>query len=82
MDFSKNGTIENCDKLQSEHWVTRLYTLFMSVFSFLQVQVNTWNMTEGELCVGDEVIVDGEIYEHGTWEGEASDKFAFILGCC
>lgn len=63
MDFSENGTIENCDKLQSEHWVTRPYTLFMSVFSFLQV--DTWNMTDGELCVGDEVIVDGEIYEHG-----------------
>ena len=37
IDFSENGSIENFDKVQSEHWVTRQYTLFMQVVSFLEV---------------------------------------------
>ena len=37
IDFAKNGKIENFDKVQSEHCITRQYTLFISVSSFLEV---------------------------------------------
>lgn len=60
IDFAENGTIENFDKVQSEHWVTKQYTLFMSVSSFLEIE--KWNRSDGELNVGDEVTVNGERY--------------------
>ena len=60
IDFSENRPIENFDKIQSEHWFTKQYTLFMSIVTFLLV--DEWNKTEGELDVGSEVTVDGEFY--------------------
>ncbi len=56
IDFAENGTIENFDKVQSEHWVTKQYTLFMSVSSFLEIE--KWNLSDGELNVGSEVTVN------------------------
>jgi hypothetical protein len=48
--------------VQSEHWQTKQYTLFISVFCFLIV--DEWNKEDGVLRVrvGDKVTVDGEIY--------------------
>ena len=60
IDFSKNGAIENFDKAQSEHWISKQYTLFMSIWAFLLS--DEWNKTSGELDRGDEVTVDGEFY--------------------
>ncbi len=37
IDFAENGSIENFDKVQSEHWISKQYTLFMSIISFLRV---------------------------------------------
>jgi hypothetical protein len=46
-DLSENGTIENFEKAQSEHWQKQQYTLFISIVSFL---VNDeWNCIEGRL---------------------------------
>lgn len=59
-DFAENGSIENFDKLQSEHWQKSQYTLFMAINSFLLV--DEWNKTEGSLDEGNEVTVDGELY--------------------
>ena len=59
-DFSENGTIENFDKIQSEHWQTIQYTLFMAILSFLLV--DEWNKQQGELEIGSEVTVNGELY--------------------
>jgi hypothetical protein len=64
IDFSENGSIENFDKVQSEHWQTKHYTLFISVFCFLMV--DEWNKEDGVLRVGDEVTVEGEIYIIGN----------------
>ena len=59
MDFSSNGVIENHEKLQSEHWVTVPYTLFVSVTNcFLAIE---WNRVSGELLVGNELNVHGEM---------------------
>ena len=63
IDFSENGVIENYDKAQSEHWITKQYTLFMSAISFLLAE--EWNKSDGELKAGDEVTVDGELYIRG-----------------
>lgn len=62
IDFSENGSIENYDKVQSEHWAagSNQYTLFMFMISFLLV--DEWNKTDGDLAIGQEVTVDGEIY--------------------
>ncbi len=60
IDFSKNGSIENFDKIQSEHWITNQYTLFMSIISFLLV--DEWNKVEGILEIDAEVTVNGERY--------------------
>jgi hypothetical protein len=60
IDFAKNGSIENFDKIQSEHWITNQYTLFMSIVSFLMV--NEWNKEEGILEIDAEVTVNGERY--------------------
>ena len=59
IDFSENGSIENLRKLQSEHWTSTQYTLFVAVYSFLLSE--EWNKTEGSLTVGDEVTVNGEL---------------------
>jgi hypothetical protein len=60
IDFAKNGSIENFDKIQSEHWITNQYTLFMSIVSFLLV--DKWNKEEGILEIDAEVTVNGERY--------------------
>ena len=57
MNFSENGPIENADKVQSEHWNKKQYTLFTSTASFLQTKA--WNKTTCYLLIGDEVTVDG-----------------------
>ena len=59
IDFSENGIIENADKkLQAEHWVTKQYTLFISIASFLSV--DEWNNISGKLNDNAEVTVHGE----------------------
>ncbi len=60
IDFAENGSIENFDKIQSEHWVTNQYTLFMSIVSFLMV--DEWNKEVGILNNNAEVTVNGERY--------------------
>ncbi len=60
IDFAKNGSIENFDKIKSEHWITNQYTLFMSIVSFLLV--DEWNKEEGILEKDVEVTVNGERY--------------------
>ena len=46
LDFAENGALEEARKVQSEHWSTDSYTLFIEVAQFLDV--------------GAEVTVDGE----------------------
>jgi hypothetical protein len=64
IDFSENGSIENFDKVQSEHWQTKQYTLFILVICFFMV--DEWNKEDGVLRVEDKVTVDGEIYVIGN----------------
>jgi hypothetical protein len=64
IDFSEDGSIKNFDKVQSEHWQTKQYTLFILMFCFLMV--DEWNKEDEVLRVGDEVTVDGEIYIIGN----------------
>ena len=63
IDLSENGVIENADKLQAEHWVTKQYILFISIASFLSV--DEWNKISGELDDNAEVTVHGERYVNG-----------------
>ena len=72
IDFAENGAIENFDKVQSEHWVTKQYTLFVAISSFLLV--DEWNKDTGELPVGAEVTVNGESYV-----GDEKDKVTINL---
>ncbi len=60
IDFAENGSVENFDKVQSEHWISKQYTLFMSITSFLKV--DEWNDEENKLDVGAEVTISGERY--------------------
>jgi hypothetical protein len=46
--------------VQSEHWQTKQFNLFISVFCFLMV--DEWNKEDEVLRVGNMVTVDGEIY--------------------
>ncbi len=46
--------------MQSEHWISKQYTLFMSITSFLKV--NEWNDEENKLDIGAEVTINGEHY--------------------
>jgi hypothetical protein len=50
--------VEAARKLQSEHWVSMMATLFISVVGYLKVE--EWNKTDGRLAVGAEVTVHGE----------------------
>ncbi|KAL7549077.1 hypothetical protein ACHAWF_012345 [Thalassiosira exigua] len=59
IDFSENGIIKDKHQVQSQHWVTIQYTLFVSINSWLKV--SEWNQSSGLLCVGDEVTVNGEL---------------------
>ncbi len=72
IDFSENGSIENFDKVQSEHWISKQYTLFMSITSFLKF--DEWNDEENKLDVGAEVTVNGEHYV-----GELKEKIQINL---
>ena len=58
MGFAENGGIEEARKLQSKHWLTRGYTLFIAVVSW--VRVPEWNKTTGPLDEGAHVLVGGE----------------------
>jgi hypothetical protein len=58
IDFSENGSMKNYKQLQSQYWVTIMYTLFVSVVSWLLA--SEWNREEGLLKKGDEVTVYGE----------------------
>ena len=62
IDFSKNGSMKNYKQLQSQYWVTIMYTLFVSVVSWLLA--SEWNREEGLLKKGDEVTVCGEKAGH------------------
>lgn len=59
IDFSENGSIEDFDKVQSQHWNTHQYTLFISICSWLLSE--DWNEVTGKLSVGDAVTVYGEL---------------------
>jgi hypothetical protein len=67
IDFAENGSIENFDKVQLEHWILKQYTLFISITLFLKV--DEWNHEENNLDVGAEVTVNGERYA-----GELKEK--------
>ena len=58
IDFSENGAIENFRQLQSEHWLTNGYTLFISVTYWLLAE--EWDKEEGKLPIGAEVTIHGE----------------------
>ncbi len=60
IDFTENRTIENFDKVQSEHLITEEYTLFIYICSFLEV--DKWNDECGELALSAEVTVNSEHY--------------------
>jgi hypothetical protein len=59
IDYAENGAIEEARKVQSEHWSTDAYTLFVAVIVFLDV--GAWNAMAGPLDVGAEVTVKGEM---------------------
>ncbi len=82
IDFAKNGSIENFDKIQSEHWITNQYTLFMSIVSFLLV--DEWNKEEGILEIDAEVTVNGEQYtseEHREKAIDPTSYWAKVIQC-
>jgi hypothetical protein len=58
LDIAENGALEEARKVQSEHWSTDSYTLFIAVAQFLDVKA--WDLSAGELDGGAEVTVDGE----------------------
>ena len=53
IDYAENGALEEARKVQSEHWSTDSYTMFVMVIVFLDV--TACNMTAGPLDVGAEV---------------------------
>ncbi len=71
-DFAENGTINNYRLLQSEHWVSLQYTLFISIYQWLCPIA--WNSKTTPIAVGDEVTVDGELTV------EPVKIYVFILG--
>ena len=58
VDYSENGPIENYRKLQQEHWVSSQYTLLISVYDWLAVDI--WDSEVSTLKVGDTVTAHGE----------------------
>ena len=56
--FSKNGSMKNYKQLQSQYWVTIMYTLFMSTVSWLLP--SKWNREEDLLKKCDKVTVYGD----------------------
>ena len=58
-DFAENGNVQDRKQVQSQYWVTIMYTLFISIMSWLSAAA--WNKTEGELAIEDEVTVYGEM---------------------
>ena len=50
--------MKNYKQLQSQYWVTIMYTLFVSVVSWLLA--STWNREEDLMKKGDKVTVYGE----------------------
>ena len=75
MDFAENGEIEEARKLQSEHWLTKGFTLYIVVVSW--VDMGEWNKTVGELRSGDTVLVDGEM---ACMEEELDSHWAEVVG--
>ncbi|KAL7490747.1 hypothetical protein ACHAWT_000278 [Skeletonema menzelii] len=59
MDYSENGPIKDNIQVQSQHWGSNQYTLFVSIVTWLLV--DEWNKDEGKLDVGNEVTVNGEM---------------------
>jgi len=59
VDYSENGPIANSRKLQSDHWISKQFTLLIFVYDWLCVK--TWNDKTSSLNVGDEVTVNGEL---------------------
>ena len=59
IDNAENFDIEEANQVQSEHWGTSQCTLFMQVWQWLDVC--EWNLAAGELAVGANVTVHGEM---------------------
>ena len=57
-DYSENGPIANAREIQSEYWVMKTYTLFISIWSFLLV--SEWLDREGALARDCAVTVEPE----------------------
>ena len=58
IDFSENGSIENFRILQSDHWTSLQYTLFISVWDWLSAAA--WDLDSGHIDNGTAVTVHGE----------------------
>ena len=59
IDYAENFDIKEANQVQSEHWGTSQCTLFMQVWQWLDVF--EWNLASGELAVGANVTVHGEM---------------------
>ena len=57
-DYSENGPIANAREIQSEYWVMKTYTLFISIWSFLLF--SAWRDRCGALAKGSAVTVEPE----------------------
>jgi len=77
-DFAENGSIENGRLLQSEHWTTLQYTLFVSMYDWLQMA--EWNAMTGHLNVGAEVTVDGELIVKKDTPISQDSHWATVVG--
>ena len=59
VDFAENLTVPDARQVQSMYWSQTQVTLHISICDWLLP--SEWNLTEGELSIGDEVTVDGEM---------------------
>ena len=57
-DYSENGPIANAREIQSEYWVMKTSTLFISIWSFLLY--SAWRDRRGALAKGSAVTVEPE----------------------
>ncbi len=78
IDFAENRALVDARNVQSEHWSTDSYTLFVVVVLFLDV--GTWNLTVAPLDVGAEVPVEGEIADEAWTAGSTGTGSSVRLG--
>ena len=57
-DYSENGPIANAREIQSEYWVMKTYTLFISISSFILHEA--WLDRQSSLAKGSAVTVEPE----------------------